>query len=142
MLREGGTFCAKFFKMSDLSYLQAMMKPIFRDVYVVKPESSRASSSEAFVVGIGYISTGNLQILSESLKALKSESEVIEEAKEEVQRLLLESVALRLRADVSVGIYLSGGLDSSAVAGMAARLSGCCSWAFGMSLIGESYLGV
>lgn len=74
MLREGGTFCAKFFKMSDLSYLQAMMKPIFRDVYVVKPESSRASSSEAFVVGIGYISTGNLQILSESLKALKSES--------------------------------------------------------------------
>ena len=83
MLREGGTFCAKFFKMSDLSYLQAMMKPIFRDVYVVKPESSRASSSEAFVVGIGDISTGNLQILSESLKALKSESEVIEEAKEE-----------------------------------------------------------
>jgi hypothetical protein len=80
MLREGGTFVAKFFKMSDLSYLQAMMKPIFRDV---KPESSRASSSEAFVVGLGYISTGNLQILSESLKALKSESEVIEEAKEE-----------------------------------------------------------
>jgi len=34
-------------------------------------------------VGLGYISTGNLQILSESLKALKSESEVIEEAKEE-----------------------------------------------------------
>lgn len=83
MLREGGTFCAKFFKMSDLSYLQAMMKPIFRDVYVVKPESSRSSSSEAFVIGLGFLSTGNLQILSESMKALKSEHETIEESKEE-----------------------------------------------------------
>jgi len=46
--------------MSDLAYLQAMMKPLFRDVYVVKPESSRSSSAEAFVVGLGYLATGNL----------------------------------------------------------------------------------
>lgn len=42
MLREGGTFVAKFFKGADLSYLDVMMKQLFRDVYVVKPESSRA----------------------------------------------------------------------------------------------------
>lgn len=60
MLQQGGTFCAKFFRMSDLAYLQAMMKPLFRDVYVVKPESSRSSSAEAFVVGLGYLATGNL----------------------------------------------------------------------------------
>lgn len=35
---------------------------------------------------------------------------------------MLESVKLRLRADVEVGIYLSGGLDSSAIAGMTAHL--------------------
>ncbi|KAL4927571.1 asparagine synthetase B family protein [Aspergillus undulatus] len=39
-----------------------------------------------------------------------------------LRELLLESVKLRLRADVEVGIYLSGGLDSSAIAGMAAHL--------------------
>ena len=54
MLREGGTFVAKFFKGADLSYLDVMMKYLFLDVYVVKPQSSRASSAEAFVIGIGF----------------------------------------------------------------------------------------
>lgn len=48
----------------------------------------------------------------------RSEKEMISN----VQSLLLESVRIRLRADVPVGIYLSGGIDSSALAGMAAHL--------------------
>lgn len=82
LLREGGVFCAKFFKMSDLAYLQAMMKPLFRDVYVVKPESSRAMSSEAFVIGLGYLATSNNKILSESLQTVKTDEPVKEETKE------------------------------------------------------------
>ena len=72
VLNDGGTFVAKFFKMKDLSYLHAMMKQIFKDVYVVKPESSRNTSAEAFVVGLGFLAGGKL-VMSESLSVVKQE---------------------------------------------------------------------
>ncbi|KAF9262332.1 putative asparagine synthase [Marasmius fiardii PR-910] len=39
-----------------------------------------------------------------------------------IQKRLIESVKARLRSDVPLGVYLSGGIDSAVVAGIAAKL--------------------
>ena len=75
MLREGGTFVAKFFKGADLSYLDVMMKPLFKNVYVVKPESSRSSSAEAFVIGINFYATGEILEIPATLMDLDQNDE-------------------------------------------------------------------
>lgn len=63
-----------------------------------------------------------------------------EELLDEVERLLLDSVRLRLVADVPVGIMLSGGLDSSLVTAMAARVSSKAVRTFNVSFPGHGVL--
>ena len=40
-----------------------------------------------------------------------------------IEHLLLDSVSKRLMSDVPLGVFLSGGLDSSTIVGMMSRLS-------------------
>lgn len=61
------------------------------------------------------------------------------EAVHEIGRLLDDAVATRLRADVPIGCYLSGGVDSSAVLGLARRASGAPIRAFTVSFDDAAY---
>ncbi|WDE06072.1 asparagine synthase (glutamine-hydrolyzing) [Thalassomonas viridans] len=51
----------------------------------------------------------------------------------QVHDAIKESVSLRLRSDVPMAVYLSGGIDSSAMLGMASHLSGTKMDAFNLS---------
>lgn len=46
----GGTFISKVFKGHDTTFLTSQFKTFFKQVDIVKPKSSRASSVENFIV--------------------------------------------------------------------------------------------
>ena len=48
-------------------------------------------------------------------------SKKVEKPEEKLHKILEDSIDIRLRADVPVGVFLSGGVDSSIVAAMAAK---------------------
>ena len=54
ILKKGGNFVAKIFKGSEYGLLYSQFKYFFREIHIVKPDSSRESSVEHFLVGLEY----------------------------------------------------------------------------------------
>ncbi len=86
-------------------------RTVFRHILEVPPGHFLVASDEDFRIKRYWemrppagASTGRRRQLAE------------EDAVEELEHLLIDSARIRLRADVPVGAYLSGGLDSSAIA--------------------------
>src|SRR5258708_10629466 len=61
-----------------------------------------------------------------------------QEAIERLRVLLTEAVRIRLRADVPVGVFLSGGVDSSAVVALMAQASTARLQTFSVGFEGEA----
>jgi asparagine synthase (glutamine-hydrolysing) len=63
----------------------------------------------------------------------------VNQAVDAFERVLLDAVERRLRADVPVVSYLSGGIDSSIVAAMAAKIRGAATPAFTVQVHGRRF---
>ena len=137
---------------SEVKAIKALGVPIeFHDLSVQLAFTYGLNDTQTLFKGISQLAPGHLKLISGKnvnsrnywdfnyTEQGNTSKMAFVEAREEVQRLLLESVTLRLRADVSVGIYLSGGLDSSALAGMMASLGGKTKNAYTIAFDHESY---
>ncbi len=95
---------------------QAVPAPrsIFKDVSELLPAHALVFSSDS-----GSCTIERYWDVSYATKTCESEAEVIDH----VESLARDAVRKRLESDVPVGIFLSGGVDSSLVAGLAARES-------------------
>ena len=103
----------------DLGYIPAPYS-IWRNVRKLRPGhflrygADRIPREAAYWNGAAFYIKG-----FESAKTGPAETE--EETEEHLERLLIESFKLRMVSDVPVGVFLSGGVDSSAVAAILRR---------------------
>lgn len=91
------------------------MRTCFKGVYKLPPAHYLIATSTGSIEVRPY---WDAEYPDKNVKETRS----VEEMVQGVQDRLIEAVRLRLRADVPLGIYLSGGIDSSCIAGIASEL--------------------
>lgn len=90
-------------------------RTIFKGVNKIKPGQYMIVRRDGTMEQMPY---WDIDFPNKNVKETRTEQEMIEGVRER----LLDSIRLRLRADVPVGVYLSGGIDSSVIAGMVTHL--------------------
>ena len=88
----------------------------FRDIHELEPAS-------VMIATPGQVTVKRYWHLDYPHRDAPSKLTTEDDAAEELQALLSDAVRLRMRADVPVGSYLSGGLDSSLVSALAAGMT-------------------
>lgn len=109
---------AKISKVGALHQLMQTMVPgmtLFEGVYALKPGHMLVIEREndSFIVNERCYWDASFPVEGEHLQLTDKE------AISEVRDLLIESIGLRLEADVPVACYLSGGIDSCSIYGLA-----------------------
>lgn len=122
--------------LHQLMHTMVLGTSAFKNVYAVKP-------GHMLIVDF---STGSIELSEREYWDLdfpkESERKENVDPQEYIQQTrenLLESIDLRLDADVPVGAYLSGGIDSCAILGMASSLSQRPLRAFTISFDNDDY---
>lgn len=99
---------------NSFSFGGHQMRTLYDGVFLVPPGHHLVVTEKHFQIArywdFNYPAAG-------AINHFKSEADYIAEFRHELE----EAVRIRLRADVPVGVYLSGGLDSCSVLGLAAR---------------------
>ncbi|HYC87906.1 MAG TPA: asparagine synthase (glutamine-hydrolyzing) [Thermoanaerobaculia bacterium] len=91
-------------------------RTLYRGIHQVPPAHVLLAGES----GMRLLRYWDLDYPSAAGSAAAGEQELVEEVRER----LVDATRVRLKADVPVGVYLSGGIDSCAVLGMAATLAG------------------
>lgn len=100
-------------KYLQLAYIPAPQS-IFKNIFKLEPGHILILNKNQKIIKAKYWDVNDFYLKQLS----EAKPPKVEEAEEEMERILTESFKLRMVADVEVGHFLSGGLDSSLVAGI------------------------
>jgi len=119
-LRASGAFAAEIDPLSVSEYLGWLAVPaprtIFRGIFSLRPGEAATFRAGRFDIR----SVWNFRSIPPAEKTAGSHKDFIRELRARLE----DSTRAHLLADVPVGAFLSGGLDSAAVAGLMTRASG------------------
>lgn len=97
----------------QMTYIPAPLT-IYQDIYKLMPGHYLSVGADGSMTDEAYWSLRNIK---------RNTDITYEEAKEQLERLLKQSIQERMASDVPVGAFLSGGIDSGTVVSIMAELS-------------------